>query len=590
MSYRTVKKLLGETSLERKCRFLFGSGLLLLISGSFYINAQLNARLVREQNKAMAQLMVPSVVARKHWEWLEDDDDKKVHLQLLIDDPKLKETEYLRGILYRARLATVEEHEFDSNDTKSTKNETQGAFYPPGDHEQSILARLKNEESEVVEIVADENKYDYYAPVVLRESCRSCHNSEADARLKDDDLIGMVKLTFPLKTTQKLLAINKAVLVATAFVTTVLAILAVYAIVRYVIVKPVLHLKDVSDKIARGMLDLRADIRTGDEFEELSHAFNRMLRHLTTVQDELRETNDDLDEKIDELAHVNLRLYEMNKLKDEFLATMSHELRTPLNSILGFSDIVAGADNLTDKQKRFVENIQKSGRELMLLINDLLDLAKIESGKMALQIVEFSLDDLVQRQADSITPMALKKNIELSCVVDSDLPPVLQDAGKLQQILNNLLSNAVKFTPEGGRVEVRAKRRDHGTLELIVEDTGIGIALEDQETIFEKFRQGKAAPGQHDTMTRVYGGTGLGLSIVKELTKLLGGELLLESEFGKGSTFRVRLPMRFDPPPAPRLDSQFLEQINASLESLQRPASSSPATTVGENPQDENAA
>src|SRR5690606_14688123 len=132
----------------------------------------------------------------------------------------------------------------------------------------------------------------------------------------------------------------------------------------------------VSDEIARGTLDLRADIRTGDEFEELSHAFNRMLRHLTTVQDELREVNSDLDGKVDELAQVNLRLYEMNKLEDEFLATMSHELRTPLNSILGFSEILDGAPNLHDKQHRFVRNIQSSGRDLMLLINDALDLAK----------------------------------------------------------------------------------------------------------------------------------------------------------------------------------------------------------------------
>ncbi|MBT6155256.1 MAG: HAMP domain-containing protein [Planctomycetaceae bacterium] len=588
MSYRTVKKLLGETSLERKCRFLFGSGLMLLISGSFYIYARLNATLVEEQNKTMARLMIPSVVARKHWEWLEGDEDRKTQLQSLNDDLKPADMKNLGGILYRARVRStkVDESKPASNDSASIDDETQHALYPLDEHEQSILARLKDKEPEVIDLVAGANEYNYYAPVVLVESCRNCHAHRDEAGLENDELIGMVKLTLPLQKTQSVLAINNAVLWTTAIVTTVLAMLAVYAIVRYVIVKPVLHLKDVSDKIARGMLDLRADIRTGDEFEELSHAFNRMLRHLTTVQDELREVNDDLDGKVDELAHVNLRLYEMNKLKDEFLATMSHELRTPLNSILGFSDIVAGAENLTDKQKRFVENIQNSGRELMMLINDLLDLAKIESGKMALQIVEFSLDDLVQRQADSITPMALKKNIELSCAIDSQLPPIFQDPGKLQQILNNLLSNAVKFTPEGGRVQVRADKVDDELLELIVEDTGIGIALEDQATIFEKFRQGKAAPGQHDTMTRVYGGTGLGLSIVKELTKLLGGELHLESEFGKGSTFRVRLPMQFDPPPA-GLDTEFLGHATAPLRGLNDPL---PDTTVEEDPQDENAA
>ena len=236
--------------------------------------------------------------------------------------------------------------------------------------------------------------------------------------------------------------------------------LAAYAIVRYVIVKPVLHLKDVSDQVARGNLELRADIRTGDEFEELSHTFNRMLRHLVTVQDELRAVNTDLDGKVDQLAQVNLRLYEMNKLKDDFLATMSHELRTPLNSILGFSDILARSENLSDKQKRFVRNIQTSGNALMVMINDLLDLAKIESGRVEIQVVECSLADLVERQIGLLNPLADKRNIDLSYEIDPAIPPLLQDSVKIQQILNNLLSNAIKFTPEGGRVRVRARRVD----------------------------------------------------------------------------------------------------------------------------------
>jgi signal transduction histidine kinase len=153
--------------------------------------------------------------------------------------------------------------------------------------------------------------------------------------------------------------------------------------------------------------------------------------------------------------------------------------------------------------------------------------------------------------------MADKKNISLSTEISPNIPRLQQDPGKLQQILNNLLTNAIKFTPEGGRVRVVAElepdalpRKDQKALgpffRLIVEDTGIGIPLEDQATIFEKFRQGRTVPGQRDTMTREYGGTGLGLSIVKELSKLLGGEVSLESEFGKGSAFMVRLPVHWD--------------------------------------------
>ena len=155
-----------------------------------------------------------------------------------------------------------------------------------------------------------------------------------------------------------------------------------YAIVRYVIVKPLRHLRDVSDAISRGNIALRADIHTGDEFEELAVAFNRMLRHLVTTQEELRQVNVNLDGKVDELAQANMRLYELNMLKSDFLATMSHELRTPLNSILGFSEVLGSIDALDDKQKRYVQNIQKSGRTLLEMINDILDLAKIESGKM----------------------------------------------------------------------------------------------------------------------------------------------------------------------------------------------------------------
>ncbi|HLJ11449.1 MAG TPA: ATP-binding protein, partial [Planctomycetaceae bacterium] len=353
------------------------------------------------------------------------------------------------------------------------------------------------------------------------------------------------------------LAWNNATLLATAIVTTFLAMVAAYGIVRYVIVKPVLHLKEVSDAISRGNLDRRADIRTGDEFEELSQAYNRMLRHLVAVQEELRQVNTALDNKVDELAQANMQLFELNNIKNEFMATMTHELRTPLNSILGFSEVLAGAENITDKQQRYVHNIQTSGKDLLTLVNDILDLAKIEAGKMDLHIVEFSIGDLVERLAGMMRPLAERRNIELTCEVAPRFPLLLQDAGKIQQILYNLLSNAVKFTPEGGRVQLNAILRDEKTFELVVEDTGVGIPLEDQETIFEKFRQGNTTPGTRQSpLTREYAGTGLGLSIVRELSKLLGGDVALSSELGKGSRFSVWLPAQLKE--QPRLLSEVL--------------------------------
>ncbi len=182
--------------------------------------------------------------------------------------------------------------------------------------------------------------------------------------------------------TQNALAKNRAIFLATAVMTVFLSMIASYVIVRYVIVKPLKHLRDTSDEISRGNMEARAEIHTADEFEDVAVAFNKMVRHLVNTQAELKNTNAELDEKVDELAQANMRLYEMNRLKSDFLATMSHELRTPLNSIIGFGEVLDSIKSLDDKQRRYVQNIQKSGRMLLDMINDILDLAKIESGKM----------------------------------------------------------------------------------------------------------------------------------------------------------------------------------------------------------------
>jgi two-component system sensor histidine kinase BarA len=531
MSYRTFKRLMGETSLERKCRFLFGGGLLILITGSFYFYGQQTARLVDDQNKITGRLLVKQIILKKHWEWSEKQNDKFDH-------------EFTRVIERMAKdLQPLEEFEWDLLKSKTDDPETSPADQADWDalHE---LEQGKSEWTRTALNSEGKAEFQYYGAVRASKSCLSCHNEDRGQQVAEGDLLGMAKVAFPMAPTEKALHWNNAILLATAIVTTFLAMVAAYAIVRYVIVKPVLHLKEVSDAISRGNLDRRADIRTGDEFEELSQAYNRMLRHLVAVQEELQRVNSTLDGKVDELAQANMQLFELNNIKNEFMATMTHELRTPLNSILGFSDVLAGADNLTDKQQRYLKNIQTSGKDLLTLVNDILDLAKIEAGKMDLHIVEFSIGDLVERLGGMMKPLAERRNIELTCTVDPQLPLLVQDSGKIQQILYNLLSNAVKFTPEGGRVQLYANLRDEKTFELIVEDTGVGIPLEDQETIFEKFRQGNTMPGSRQTtLTREYAGTGLGLSIVRELSKLLGGDVALVSELGRGSRFTVTLPV-----------------------------------------------
>jgi len=192
---------------------------------------------------------------------------------------------------------------------------------------------------------------------------------------------------------------------------------------------------------------------------------------------------------------------------------------------------------LNEKQARWVDNIRTSGQQLLNLINDILDLARIEAGKMEVRPEEISLSDLFDGLLTMFRPLAGRKNIELVTQFESAVPLVRHDPGKLRQILNNLVSNAIKFTPEGGRVILKADT-DGPSLILTVTDTGVGIAPEDRDAVFEKFRQAGTV------LTREHEGTGLGLSIVRELCKLLGGDVTLQSELGRGSAFRVTLPMR----------------------------------------------
>lgn len=501
---------------------------MLLITGSFYVYAQLNIQIVEGQYRDRSQLLIAHNIRTAH-EMASHKNEPEV-IPFFRDLSKALKPENLRELSWKF---IPEDYE---NATSTRK--------PASSFEFEALSQLFDKgEPHWVSEDTEMEQYHFFEPIIATEICASCHRDRQEPPVVKDvgQIMGMARITFDLKETQRDIARNNAILILMAIVTAVLGMGVAYVIVRYVIVKPIMHLKDVSDAVAQGDLDQRADIRTGDEFQELSHAFNRMLRHLVTSQEDLRQANSSLDYKVDELAQANLSLHEMNKIKSEFLATMSHELRTPLNSILGFSDVLAVAENLDEKQMKYLTNIQTSGKNLLLLINDILDLAKIDAGRMDVHISQFSMADLVEQLTVSMKPLAEKKNIDMNWNVSDDVPVMVQDVGKIQQIFFNLLSNAVKFTPEGGRIQVDVSMHDDANFDLVVADTGIGIPLEDQSIVFEKFRQGQSLSGS-DTMTREFEGTGLGLSIIKELCRLLGGEVMLESEFGKGSTFTVRLP------------------------------------------------
>jgi signal transduction histidine kinase len=218
---------------------------------------------------------------------------------------------------------------------------------------------------------------------------------------------------------------------------------------------------------------------------------------------------------------------------------MSHELRTPLNAIIGFSEVLAERmfGELNDKQAEYIQDILSSGRHLLSLINDILDLSKVEAGRLELELGPFNLPMTLENALTLVRERASRHGLGLQLTVDPRLGDLVGDERKIRQVVLNLLSNAVKFTPEGGRIGVTASRAD-GAVEVSVSDTGIGIAPEDQEAIFEEFRQ----VGTDYAKKRE--GTGLGLTLARKLVELHGGRIWVKSEVGKGSTFTFSIPER----------------------------------------------
>lgn len=229
-----------------------------------------------------------------------------------------------------------------------------------------------------------------------------------------------------------------------------------------------------------------------------------------------------------------------NKIKSEFLSSMSHELRTPLNAIIGFSELLKQkvAGNLNEKQEHFIDNVMKSSKHLLDLINDILDLSKIEAGKIEMSFEKLFLPGVIEETIDLIRGTALKNNITIIKEMDPQLDFIEADKQKLKQILFNLLSNAVKFNKsEGGTIKITVKK-EGDIVHLSVRDTGIGIRKEDMIKLFNKFQQLDSGA------TRKYGGTGLGLAISKQLVELHGGRINVESKYGEGSTFSFYLPLK----------------------------------------------
>ncbi len=530
-------------SLANKCQLLFGLAVVLVMTAALTVVGWRMQTLVERSPERRAQDLAEM--------WLAGQIELGEPIRLVDDGAEAPPP--TTGVV----LSLVHGDEFDTQaDTDPFLAEALDRFERPGPSEP------------LFEAATDEQGRPYYRYArAVRQSdldrMTGGFNAHIDAASVADPLrrVLVIQLRDNEAATQQLL--NRIYIVAAGLFAGLLAIAVFYLITTRIILSPVRVLKGYAERVSEGDLSIRSDINTGDEFEQLSDMFNTMLESLKAQQDKLESANKTLDLKLVGLAESNVALFEANKMKGEFLANVSHELRTPLNSIIGFAEIMQEtlADRtgpMDDKRKRYAANIITSSRRLLELINDLLDLAKIEAGKMELRLSSVSVADTVEGLVTLIRPQAQKGGVELVVRVEPRLPLVETDPGKLQQILFNFLANAVKFTPDGGTVTLAAelpRQRprpgatgpawgngsaevpDRGRVRFSVTDTGPGIAEEDQQRIFDKFTQ--LDPG----VTKAHGGTGLGLTISRELAEMLSGELSVVSSPGRGATFSLTLPV-----------------------------------------------
>ncbi len=507
-----------QVSLASKCQILFGIAVIIIITTALVVPWVYMGFLVEELNVNQAKQAALTVQSTYH---PQTQDWAFVQANLNADWPTLSRELGLTETT--PRLIYVGGCDAETIPTQVDPFEQEAI--------EQLCRHPTRNEAQKTEYLIGRGGLTHYA-MAIRDS---------DLRDPRSNLLGIISVR--LVSSLELYNLYQIVMIGAALVAGMLAIVVFYLITQYLILSPVRDLKGVAQRIVSGEISLRSHIQTGDEFEELGEAFNEMLAHLNASQEELRKMNKSLDIKLGELAETNVSLFEANRLKSEFLANVSHELRTPLTSIIGFAELLRDAGNAPEqadpgKIRRFCNNILVSGRMLLDIINDLLDLAKIEAGKMELHRTKFPLADICEAVIDFTRPLVDKKKLLVTLQLPEP-PPVMQsDAGKIQQIFYNLISNAIKFTPPEGHIDVTVEMDDPDTVCLHVKDTGPGIAEEKIEQIFEKFHQ------LDSSVTREYGGTGLGLAISRDLAAMLGGTISVNSKPDQGAEFIVRLPLQ----------------------------------------------
>jgi len=327
---------------------------------------------------------------------------------------------------------------------------------------------------------------------------------------------------------------RRAMILMGGFVgTSILLALLLGFVTSWSFILPVQEAQEFLGHVAQGDFSTTINVPNRDEFGALAARMNQMSRELHRLYTDQRQA-------AQQLQTLNAELERASKAKSDFLASMSHELRTPLNAILGYTELILDEiyGEVPAEIRDVQERVQHSGRHLLGLINDVLDLSKIEAGRMELSPTEYSVQDIVDTVNSSLHSLAAEKGLEFVAEAQADIPVAFGDGQRLTQCLMNLAGNALKFTMQG-RVEIWVERQE-GTLVYRVSDTGIGIPQHQLETIFVEFQQ--AEP----TITHEFGGTGLGLSITKKFVEMHGGRIWVESELGKGSTFFFSIPLRLE--------------------------------------------
>jgi signal transduction histidine kinase len=480
---------------------------------------------------AMGAMSLQSIASVARQSRLLDQARERVDASRQIEQALGLQMNFTRNALLLRDDATIEGMFRENNRFRDTFDRLEAAA-PPDQRE--TIQRLRNTQDKVMATVARiaalirEDKSDEAMDIHLSEGyplyreiatlvTRAVRNEEA----------GMGQLREGVEATYR-----RALLLTGGFAAaSIVLALGLGFVISWSFILPVRQAEGFLGQVAKGDFSASIDVPNRDEFGALARQMNEMSRELHQLYDDQRRA-------AHQLQVLNAELEQASRAKSNFLASMSHELRTPMNAILGFTEMIRDGlyGDVPPEIQEPVSDIHTCGKQLLGLINNVLDLSKIEAGHMELALGEYLVEDVVNTVKLSLRSLAVTKGLDFVTTVPPDLPLCLGDGKRITQCLMNLAGNALKFTREG-RVEIRVELQGESLL-FAVADTGIGIPADQVENIFEEFRQADA------TVSRDFGGTGLGLSITRKLVELHGGRIWVESLAGKGSTFFFSIPVR----------------------------------------------